>query len=115
MRFGEVQYHDALPIDGYGPGMFRVAGAVHEGPLLIANGAVLDWGGAGDFTPLEALRSAVDVLFFGTGTEMRPIPPEMRAALAGMPLEPMQTGAACRTYNVLLGEGRRVGAALLPV
>jgi uncharacterized protein len=57
------------------------------------------------------------VLFVGTGAEIAHIPPELRVALedVGIGVEIMSSPAACRTYNVLLSEGRRVAAALLPV
>jgi uncharacterized protein len=57
------------------------------------------------------------VIFVGTGAEMAHLPPALRSALegAGIGVEPMNTPAACRTYNVLLSEGRRVALAALPV
>jgi uncharacterized protein len=56
-------------------------------------------------------------LLLGTGRRLQPPPAGLRAALkqAGIALEPMDSGAACRTYNVLMAEGRLVAAALLPV
>jgi uncharacterized protein len=59
----------------------------------------------------------VDLLLIGCGASMRPVPHELRAALrsVGIAVEPMNTGAACRTFNVLLAEGRRVAAALIAV
>jgi uncharacterized protein len=57
------------------------------------------------------------VLFVGTGPDMAYLPPGFRAVMedVGLGLEPMPTPAACRTFNVLLSEGRRVGLALIPV
>ena len=118
MRLSEIVYPDAPPIDGYGPGFFRIAGEVRRGAvLLLPSGAVLGWGGPGDLSALEGEAGAVDVLLHGTGGEMRHAPAEMREAVeaAGIGMEVMATASACRTYNVLLGEGRRVAAALLPV
>ena len=59
----------------------------------------------------------VDVLFVGTGAEIAHAPPVFREAVEalGIGVEVMASPAACRTYNVLLSEGRRIGAALLPV
>lgn len=115
MQFTEVEFHDVQPIDGFGPGFFRIGGKVYEGPVLVQPNSVAAWGGYGDSAPLMALE--VDVLFFGTGAETAFIPRDLRETLekAGIGVEPMASPAACRTYNVLLAEGRRIAAALLPV
>jgi uncharacterized protein len=70
-----------------------------------------------DFEKLVAEADQYDVLLVGMGDEIRPIPRELREALKelGVVAEPMSTGAAVRTYNVLLAEDRRVAAALLAV
>ena len=117
MQLNEIDYGKARPIEGYGPGFFRVAGEVLEGPQLVTADRTTPWGGFDDTAALVALAGQVDVLFLGTGAEMAYLPPGFRATLdaAGIGVEPMATPAACRTYNVLLSEGRRVAAALLPV
>lgn len=117
MRLNEVVYSDAKPVDGYGPGFFRIGGEVHEGPLIVSAAGVAPWGGYEDVAALVALAGVLDVLFVGTGAEIAHIPAALRTALeeAGLGVEPMSSPAACRTYNVLLSEGRRVGLALLPV
>lgn len=117
MKMIEIDYDAAKPIDSYGDGFFRVAGDVHRGPMLILPDAVLEWGGYGDVTTLLEHASEVDVLFIGTGADIAHVPPSLRQALeeVGLGVEHMATPAACRTYNVLLSEGRRIGAALLPV
>lgn len=63
--------------------------------------------------PLAAL--AVDVLLLGTGSRQRFPRPELLRPLieAGRSIEVMDTGAACRTYNILVAEGRTVAAALI--
>lgn len=117
MDFGEVRYDGgARPFDGYGPGFFRVGGAVHEGALVLHAGGQTPWDGA-DPAPLVALAGLVDVVLMGTGDAIAHPPAGLRAAVedAGIGLETMATPAACRTYNVLLGEGRRVAAAVRPV
>jgi len=65
----------------------------------------------------EGRSGAVELLLFGQGARMAPVPPALRQGLreAGIGLEPMDTGAACRTYNVLAAEGRRIAAALIAV
>ncbi len=114
----EMRFPDALPVDSYGPGFFRVGGRVHHGPLLILPDAgVLPWGGYDDAAQILAEAGRMDFLFVGTGPEMGYLPTGFRAVMedVGLGLEPMPTPAACRTYNVLLSEGRRVGIALFPV
>lgn len=117
MRLTEISYSDARPIDGYGPGFFRVAGEVHEGAVAVLPSGVLPWGGFGDAETLTAAAGSVDVLFVGTGAETAHLPRALRTTLeeAGLGVETMNSPAACRTYNVLLSEGRRVGLAVLPV
>ncbi|MCT8160057.1 Mth938-like domain-containing protein [Pseudoruegeria sp. SHC-113] len=117
MRLNEIRFTDALPVDGYGPGFFRIGGEVHEGAVLVAPEGVQAWGGFDDTATLLALAGQLDVLFIGTGGETAHLPEGFRAALeaAGLGVEAMNSPAAARTYNVLISEGRRVGAALLPV
>lgn len=117
MELNEIDYGKARPIDGYGPGFFRIDGKVIDGPVLVTADQVAPWAGYQDHGGALALVGQIDVLFVGTGAEMAYIPADFRAALdaAGIGVEPMATPAACRTYNVLLSEGRRVAAALLPV
>ena len=117
MRLNEIVYTDAVPIDGYGPGFFRIGGEAHPAPLAVLPSGVRPWGGIEDAETLLAAAEALDVLFIGTGAEIAHIPAELRHTLeeAGLGVEVMASPAACRTYNVLLSEGRRVGLALLPV
>lgn len=117
MQFNEVSFSGATPIDGYGPGFFRIGGQVVEGPVCITASGRRGWGGYDDDAPLLALAGEIDVLFIGTGAETAHIPPPLRARLeaGGLGVEAMNSPAACRSYNVVLAEGRRVAAALLPV
>jgi uncharacterized protein len=117
MRLNEVRFTDAQPVDGYGPGFFRVAGEVHEGAIAVLPSGVTAWGGYDDRETLLAAAGEIDVLFVGTGAETAHVPAGFRAALeeAGIGVESMASAPACRTYNVLLSEGRRVAVALLPV
>ncbi|MBF9031367.1 hypothetical protein HKCCE3408_13275 [Rhodobacterales bacterium HKCCE3408] len=117
MRLTEVRYGDGTPIDGYGPGFFRVGGTVHEGAVLVLPGSVTSWQGYDAHDPIAGAAERIDVILVGTGAEIGPIPEPFRAKIeaAGIGIEIMASAAACRTYNVLLGEGRRIGAALLPV
>ncbi|RBI69801.1 hypothetical protein DQW77_15490 [Roseovarius sp. TE539] len=117
MQLHEIRFDEATPIQGYGPGFFRVAGEVMEGAIRVTATGVRRWGGFDDGETLLALADEIDVLFIGTGPETTHIPADLRSALeeAGMGVECMHSAAACRSYNVLLSEGRRVAAALLPV
>lgn len=117
MPITEAEFGASLPVNSYGPGFFRVAGVVHRGGLLVRAEAAGPWGGYDDLAPLEALAGQVDVLFVGTGAQIAYLPKPFVAALeaVGVMCEGMSTPSAARTYNVLLSEGRRVAAALLPM
>jgi uncharacterized protein len=117
MKMTEMQYEEAVPIEGYGPGFFRVGGAVIEGGAIIHATGARSWGGYDDVASVLALREAVDVILLGTGETMQPVPAAFRDPLdeAGIGVEPMASASACRTYNVLVSEGRRVAAVVLPV
>ena len=117
MRLTEVSYGNARAIEGYGPGFFRVAGHVLRGACLITPWDAGPWGGFDDVAAPLTLVGRIDVLFVGTGAVVTHVPTAFRQALEaeGIGVEPMASPAACRTYNVLLGEGRRVAVALLPL
>ena len=117
MRLNEISFGNARPVDGYGPGFFRVGGEVHEGALLLWDKGKAGWGGLDDVESLLGFVGQVDVLFVGTGAEIAHLPVGLRDRLegAGLGVEVMNSPSACRTYNVLLSEGRRVALAVLPV
>jgi len=117
MQMNEVDYPGARPVDGYGPGFFRIGGEVFQGAVLSGEAGTRGWGGYDDAAPLLALAGRVDVLVVGTGVEIAHIPPGLRRDLeaAGIGVEVMNSPAACRTYNVLVAEGRRVSLAALVV
>jgi uncharacterized protein len=117
MRLNEITYTDARPVEGYGPGFFRIGGDVFEGAVIVGPKGVAAWGGYEDASTLLTLAAEIDVLFVGTGAEIAHLPKGLRATLedAGVGVEAMASPAACRTYNVLLSEGRRIALALLPV
>lgn len=111
----DVDFGGASKFDGYGPGFFRVGGEVRQGAVLVHRGGVQAWNGGPE--AIVALSDLLDVLLYGAGEETAHAPEELTEALerVGIGVESMASPTACRTYNVLLGEGRRVGAAVLPV
>lgn len=117
MRITEIDFGGARPIDGYGPGFFRVGPVRHEGGLAMLPDGALAWGGFDAAEVFVAAAGRIDVVLVGTGAVITAIPAGFRDALvaAGIGVEFMSTPSACRTYNVLLSEGRRVAAALLVV
>ena len=113
-------------VESYGSGRFRVSGRVFDGSILVLTDRTRVWPVAdiasmtldGLAAAAEAARAGtIDLLLVGCGARMAPIPAQVRQALRddGVVVEPMDTGAACRTYNVLMAEGRRVAAALIAI
>jgi uncharacterized protein len=111
-------------IDGYGKGGFAFAGMSHRGSLLCLPDSIWTW----DVTQQSQIdryalqrvfdaANGIDTLIVGTGTEVWIPPSQLRSALRGVNivLDAMQTGPAIRTYNVMIGERRRVAAALIAV
>lgn len=117
MQLSEMKYSDAAPVEGYGPDFFRIAGELFKGGLLVLPGLRQVWAGYEEIDAILGAASQIDVLFVGTGAELSHIPAQMRSQLeeAGIGVEIMASPQACRTFNVLLSEGRRVALAVLPV
>jgi uncharacterized protein len=118
------RYPGRAPIEAYGNGGFRFAGMSHRGSLLCLGEAIVGWAPTtaegltlDDFALLLTEPAGIELLLLGTGREFLLPSQSLRSGLreAGIRVEPMDTGAACRTYNVLLAEGRQVGAALIAV
>ena len=115
---------DTHTITSYGEGWIAVNGQRHEGSLLLTSqGQLISWDcsrfedlQADHFDRLAGLMSEPpEMVIFGSGTRLRFAAPGLLKGLMGQRLgvESMDTAAACRTYNILVGEGRRVVAALL--
>ncbi len=114
----------SAPIEAYGQGGFRFADMSHRGSLLCLPDAIWPWPVA---RPQDITRSSlalvfehaasIDTLVIGTGNEVWLPPEDLRQAFrrVSIVLDPMQTGPAIRTYNVMIGERRRVAAALIAV
>lgn len=111
-----------LLVQTYGAGGFKVAGARHQGSILLFPDRILPWPVAAmaDVTA-ESLRPVADadppveVLIIGCGARHDRLAPSLREALGNVAVDVMATGPACRTYNVLAGEDRRVAAALIAI
>ena len=108
-------------VTAYGPGFIDINQTRHHGHLLVAPDRTVAAWNVADFASLrsedfQALAElAPEVVLLGTGERQRFVPPRLTAALAsrGIGVECMTTAAACRTYNILMAEGRRVLAAFL--
>ncbi len=111
-------------IRSYGPGRFLIGDREWRQPVLVTPTATTAWNVARaeelTLESLDALKSAPvppELLVLGCGARAILVPQDLRAALkaAGLALEVVDTGSACRIYNVLLAESRRVAAALIPL
>jgi uncharacterized protein len=120
----EAHFPGRAPIDTYGNGGFRFVDMSHRGSILCLPSGIFGWEmQEGDpltvaaFDKVLADAAGIEVLLVGTGTNLRPIPAELRAALKarGIASDPMGTGAAVRTFNIMLAESRAVAAALIAV
>jgi uncharacterized protein len=114
----------SAPIEAYGKGGFAFADMSHRGSLLCLPEAIWAWpvtrAADIDRASLERVFAAaegIDTLIIGTGTEVWLPPSGLREALRAVKvvLDPMQTGPAITTYNIMIGERRRVAAALIAV
>jgi uncharacterized protein len=120
----EAHFPGRAPIEAYGNGGFRFADMSHRGSILCLPSGIHGWNPADadalkvdDFAQLLAEAAGIEILLVGTGTALKPLHPQLRAALREnrISADPMSTGAAVRTYNVLLAEDRAVAAALVAV
>jgi uncharacterized protein len=111
-------------VTSYGDGLFRFGMEKAEGSILLFSTEVLAWPHTeidsvdeNAFAEVIARAGEIDILLLGMGARMQPVKTAWRNALRphGIVIEPMDTGAACRTFNVLQSEERRVAAALIAV
>ncbi len=121
-RDGHYPYQ--APIDAYGNGGFRFADMSHRGSILCLPGGIYAWPVVSSeefseqsFAPVFAAAGQIDVLMVGTGEEIVLFEPNLRRAFKerGIVVEAVATGSAVRIYNIMLGEQRAVGAALIAV
>lgn len=110
-------------IQGYGNGGFTVSGQHYDGAVVVLRGRTAPWSppdelsrlAMADFAAVTDPAADVDIVLLGCGKRAVLLNGETRAALktAGVTVECMDTGAACRTFNLLQMEGRRVAAMLV--
>ncbi len=124
LEIREAHFPGRAQIDAYGNGGFRFADMSHRGSLLALPSGFHGWDAvnfgdvdAASLTKVFEEAAAIEVLLIGCGPDLRPIPRDLKDALreAGIRAEPMATGAAVRTFNVMLAEERAVAAALIAV
>lgn len=120
----EAHFPGRAPIDAYGNGGFRFAEMSHRGSILCLPSGIHGWEpknppllSRADLGAILEEASDIEILLVGTGMDLRRIPEDVRALLRQHHIssDPMSTGAAMRTYNVLLAEDRAVAAALIAV
>jgi uncharacterized protein len=120
----KAHFPGRAPVDAYGNGGFRFADMSHRGSILCLPSGIHGWQPAdaaalahGDFERVFGEAEGIEILLVGTGNHLKPLPPGLRQAFRerGISADPMSTGAAVRTYNVLLAEDRAVAAALVAV
>lgn len=104
-------------IEGYGTTGFRVSGVLHARSILIFPERTMEWSAEVSEAGLAAVAAhgGIDILLLGCGRSIVLVPQPLRQKLrtSGIIIDAMDTGAACRTYNLLLAEDRRVAAALV--
>ncbi len=109
-------------VQSYREGGFKVSGVQHQGSILILPDQTMNWsvGKASELTlsslqPIVEADPAIEILIIGCGASLSMLPLTLREVMRSkqIGIESMDTGAACRTYNVLAGENRRVAAALI--
>ncbi len=120
----EAHFPGRAPIDAYGNGGFRFAEMSHRGSILCLPSGIHGWEpknppllSRADLCAILEEASDIEILLVGTGMDLRRIPEDVRTLLRQHHIssDPMSTGAAVRTYNVLLAEDRAVAAALIAV
>jgi uncharacterized protein len=120
----EAHFPGRAPIEAYGNGGFRFADMSHRGSILCLPSGIYGWQPAdasnltaADFDKVLAEAEGIEILLVGMGRDLKLLPDELRQALktGSIFVDPMSTGAAVRTFNVLLAEDRAVAAALIAV
>lgn len=115
---------DQNVIQGYGDGYFNINGEHYLGDHFVFPKQIIPWTYEPDkhltevaLSPVWSYDPQLEILLVGCGTSFKPLPLELKKLCIShhIAVETMDSGAACRTYNILLAEGRQVGAALLTI
>jgi len=121
---GTPRFEGQPPIDAYGNGGFRLERQRFEGSIIVTPKGLFPWSvtniaeaSAVSLAPIVEAIGEFDFLIIGTGSATEPLPREARKWLESQAIFPdiMGTSAACRTYNLMLSENRRVAAAIVAV
>jgi uncharacterized protein len=124
LEIRQAHFPGRAPIEAYGNDGFRFAEMSHRGSILCLPSGIYGWEPAdraalteADFERIFDEAKMIEVLLIGTGPSLQPLPRALKARFRelGISSDPMSTGAAVRTYNVLLAEERAVAAALFSV
>lgn len=124
LEIREAHFPGRAPLEAYGNGGFRFAGMSHVGSLMCLPSGIYGWDvktvldlKPEAFNQMIEEAANIEVLLLGTGVDLAPIKPQLRKVFrnATISADSMSTGAAVRTYNVLLAEERAVAAAFLAV
>ena len=119
-----VDFEGRNIIQSYGNGKFQISDKKYDHSVLVFPDLIIPWSPidtnnliVDDFKKVLTVGPIVELLLLGCGktTWFLPLPLRDELKEMGLVLEPMDTGAACRTFNVLLGENRRIAAALMLV
>jgi uncharacterized protein len=119
-----VHFEGRNIIQSYGNGKFQISDKKYDHSVLVFPDQIIPWSPidtnnliVDDFKKVLTVGPIVELLLLGCGktTWFLPLPLRDELKEMGLVLEPMDTGAACRTFNVLLGENRRIAAALMLV
>lgn len=124
LKMNEAHFPGRAPIETYGNGGFRFADMSHRGSLMCLPSGIYGWNVDSDtelstdlFSKVWEEASELEIFLVGTGPDIKMLPAALKEAFKSRSIssDPMNTGAAVRTYNVLLAEQRAVGAAFIAV
>ncbi len=113
---------DRQIVQSYGSGRFKVSRIEYQGSIIVLPGRTLSWDIAihddiniGSLAAVLEEEPRIEILLIGCGQMMQLLPRELTDTCRqkGLAVDAMDTGAACRTYNILAAEGRRVAAGLV--
>jgi uncharacterized protein len=113
---------DRQIVQSYGSGHFKISRIDYQGSIIVLPNQTIPWGvsilddvNLESLTPVLAADPRIEILLIGCGEMMQLLPRSLMDTCRqkGLAIDAMDTGAACRTYNILAAEGRRVAAGLV--